>query len=181
MKADFELTSDDLVAFVTFYNVRSPIVRRQRIVCGTVGFLCLSALPALILLTTDKPRLETARAIWPLLLGPVLFAPLVILFFRRSLTRTARRLIAEGESGGYFGPCSLSIAPDGMVETKPNGESRRKWAAIMKIVVTGHHVFIYTSAVEAFILPRRAFDGDDQCQEFIRQVAERASVVPEVG
>ena len=51
----------------------------------------------------------------------------------------------------------------------------------MKIVVTGHHVFIYTSAVEAFILPRRAFDGDDQCQEFIRQVAERASVVPEVG
>jgi hypothetical protein len=90
-------------------------------------------------------------------------------------------MIAEGESKGYFGPCSLSIAAEGIVETKPNGESKRKWAAVTRIVVTSQHVFVYTSPVEAFILPRRAFDSDDQCQEFVRRLADHASLVPEVG
>jgi hypothetical protein len=34
--------------------------------------------------------------------------------------------------------------------------------------------------VEAFILPKRAFDGDHQCQEFVDQLAQLASVVPEI-
>jgi hypothetical protein len=180
MKADFEFTADDLVAFVTFHSTRSPTVRRQRLICATLGFLFLSAIPALILITTDKPRVETAHAIWPLLLGPVLFTAFLTRFWKRSLGQTSRRMIAEGESTGYFGPCSLSIVPDGILETKPSGQTHRRWAVIKRIIVADHHVFVYTSAVEAFILPKRAFDGDHQCQEFVDQLAQLASVVPEI-
>jgi hypothetical protein len=181
MTADFELTSDDLVAFVTFCNNRSPTAQRQRIGCAILGFLAVSALPALILLTTARPRLETAFDIWPLLLGPVLFVLFLRPFFRWSFRRNLRRMFAEGESKGYFGPCSLSIAAEGVVETKSSGESIRKWAAISRIVVTSQHVFIYSSALEAFILPKRAFDDDGDCQEFVRHVTEHASVVPETA
>jgi hypothetical protein len=73
MKASYELTADDLVAFTLFHNSTSPVVRRQRTGCLIGAVLLLLALPTLILTTSDKPIAETAKDIWPLLAGPVLF------------------------------------------------------------------------------------------------------------
>jgi len=181
MKASFELTRDDLVAFVTYHNLHSPTVRRKQLRTFVIGTVCLAALPALILTTTDDPVLETAVAIWPLLLGPILFIVFMSFFLKRAVRRAARGMIAEADGSGYFGPCSLSITRDSVVETKPDGQSVRKLSAVKEIVSIKHHVLIYTSSIEAFILPKRAFDDDDQCREFTRRLAEYTSVEPAVG
>ena len=66
----------------------------------------------------------------------------------------------------------------GSNESKPNGQSNRNWSSVERIVVTDRHAFIYTSTIEAFILPKRAFEDETHCQEFIEQVAKQASIVP---
>jgi len=176
MKAVFELTPDDLVALTVGHTSRSPTIRRQRYGCLIAAVVLLSALPGLILLTTDDPLLKTAKDIWPLLLGPVLFVLFVIPYMRWRAAAITRRMLAEGQNSGYYGPCSLSIEPDGLRETKSTGESVRTWSAVEKVLVTDTHAFIYTSAVEAFVLPRRAFHSADAFQEFVNEVSERGGV-----
>ena len=91
MKADFEFIPDDLVAFTTVHNLRSPTIRKQRYGCLMGALVLLLALPGLILLTTDDPVLETAKAIWPLLLGPVLFALFIVPYSRWRIAATTKR------------------------------------------------------------------------------------------
>ncbi|MBL7042706.1 MAG: YcxB family protein [Pirellulaceae bacterium] len=164
---------------MTYHNMRSPTVRRFRIGCGVFGFLVLSILPLLVLVTTDGPLLETATAIWPLLLGPLLFPFILIPLYKSSVRRTAARMVTERESAGAFGSCSLSIGPDGIVETKANGQSIRKWDYVNRLCLTPHHIFVYTSSIEAFILPKRAFEDDRHSREFVDQIAKYAGVTPE--
>ena len=180
MKADFDFTADDLVAFSTVHNKRSPTARRQRYGCLLVGLAMLLALPALILFTTDKPYVETAAAIWPLLLGPVLFVLSVTPYMKWKTKRIFEQMVAEGNNSGLFGECSLSIDPDGIREIKSSGETMRSWNGVEKLVVTDEHAFIYTSAIEAFVLPRRAFKNEERFQAFVDEIAKRANVASEL-
>ncbi len=183
MQADFEFTPDDHVAFVTIHNERSPTIRKQRrSLIGVVVFF-MWALPALILLTTDKPILETAKAIRPLLVGAFGSVVFLLIFFpylRWKVTRMTKRMLAEGQNTGLYGPCSLSIEANGLRETKPTGESSRNWSTVERVLVTDTHAFIYTSATEAFVLPRRAFQGTEAFQHFVDELSECGGVVQEI-
>ena len=124
MKADFELTPDDLVAFTRNHNLRSPTIQKQRYGCLIGALALLLALPGLILLTTDDPVLETAKAIWPLLLGPVLFVLFIIPYSRWSLAAITKRMLAEGRNSGKKPPDKSapdhesSISPLDLAEIK---------------------------------------------------------------
>jgi hypothetical protein len=175
MKIEFELTLDDLVAFTVVHALRSPTFKRQQLGYFVGGLLLFSVLPGLILATTEKPVLETARDIWPLLMGPIsyLLFMLVIPIWRKRFEAISKRMLAEGHNSGADGPCSLTIESDGLRETRPAGESLRHWSAVEKVLVTDTHAFVYTSAVEAF-------ESADGFQQFVGELSERAGVVPEV-
>lgn len=181
MKADFELTPDDLIAFITYHNMQSPTVRRQRIGCGVVFFLAMSILPLFVLVNTNEPLLETAIAIWPLLLGPLLLPFIFIPLYKWSLRRAAARMVNERGIAGYFGPCCLSIGPEGIVETKATGQTIRKWEYVNRLRLTPKYIFVYTSWIEAFILPKRAFEDDRHNRGFVDQIAIYAGVTPDSG
>lgn len=179
LKADFELAANDLVALTMAHNRRSPAMRRQRYGYLLSGLVILSALPALILLTSDEPPMETAAAIWPLLLGPVLFVLFFIPYLRWKSKRIIKRLIAEGQNAGRYGACSLAITPDGLREIQAGGETRRSWNTVERLLIADDHAFIFTSAVEAFVLPRRAFATHEGFQTFVNEIAKRADVTRE--
>lgn len=185
MKIDFELTLDDLVAFNVVHGLRSPTFQRKGFGCFVGVMLLSSVLPGLILATTEKPVLETARDIWPLLMAPAfcllipLWWKLLIPLSRKRFGAISKRMLEEGRNSGAYGPCSLTIESGGLRETRPAGESLRRWSAVEKVLVTDTHAFVYTSAVEAFVLPRRAFESSDGFQQFVDALSERAGVSPE--
>jgi hypothetical protein len=181
LKADFELAAGDLVALTMAHNRRSPAMRRQRYGYLLGGFAVLSALPALTLLTSDEPAVETAAAIWPLLLGPVLFVLFFTPYLRWKSRRAIKRLFAEGQNTGRYGACSLAITPDGLREIQASGETRRSWNAVERLLIADDHAFIFTSAVEAFVLPRRAFATRERFQAFVNEIEKRASVTREAA
>ena len=63
MKVTYELTRNDLAEFIEFHQRTSPAARRQNLGCLAVGLCSLMILPVGILLTTDKPVLETLSLI----------------------------------------------------------------------------------------------------------------------
>jgi hypothetical protein len=184
MRIDYEITPEDFVALSTVHCSRSPALRRQGYGFLMVPILGLFALPGLILVTTDEPILETAKNIWPLMLGPVLFVLFIVPYMRwkvASVASTTKRMLAEGQNAGLFGPRTLSIEPEGLRESKSTGDSMRIWSAVEKVLVTDTHAFIYLSAVEAYLLPRRAFKTSDAFQEFVDEVSRCAGVAQQTA
>jgi hypothetical protein len=178
MNASYELTADDLAAFAQMHQARSPTARRQRMGCLALGFLALAALPLLILLTTEDPLLETARDIWPLLLGPILFILTVPPYIKWRMRHLSKRLLSEGRSTGFYGNCTMSINEDGIRESKESGESTRRWSAVESLIITADHLFVYTSGVEAFVVPRRAFGSETAFDQFVQYIAEHSEATP---
>ena len=176
MKASFDFTPDDLTAFVQSHNAQSPNARRQLFGCLVIGFLALSFLPALILILNEKPFLETARNIWPLLMSPPLFLLLVIPFMKWRMRSLIKRMLKEGRSSGFYGACTLSLETDGIHESKSSGETVRNWSSVEKIIVAPEHLFVYTSGVEAFVVPRHAFTSDVDFNSFVQQIADQSNV-----
>ncbi len=179
VNASYELTTDDLVAFTQFHTSQSPAARKQRVGCLTLAIVAMLLLPGLILLTTDKPILETALNIWPLILGPLLLmilAPPYIKWRTRSLST---RILNEGENSEFNGDCSMSLDDTGIRESKASGDTFRNWSAVQRIVTSTNHLFIYTSGIEAFVVPKRAFDTDDGFNTFVQAIADRSGATVE--
>jgi len=179
MSANYNLTADDLSAFIQFHNAQSLAVRKYRAGCLFGGFFATMLLPGLILLTTEKPVLETARAIRPLLMGAVIY--LILMFVARPYVKwrtghLSRRMLSEGKNSGFYGDCSITLDEDGIRETKSSGETMRKWPSVEKIVVASEYLFIYTSGIEAFVVPRRAFALDAEFNAFAEYAVNHSGV-----
>lgn len=143
--------------------------------CIVPMVVVMVGLPALILATTDEPRLETARAIAPLLVGAgVMFGVLASSGWRRR--RTFNKLIREASGANRFGRYELVIDDRAASESGPAGDTIRKWASVEQVVTTPGHVFIVMAGREAFVIPGHAFPGDEERDGFVRRAAELAGV-----
>lgn len=176
MKATYDLTRDDLAAFIEYHQRSSPAARRQKIGCLAVAFCALMILPVCILSTTDKPILETAAAIWPLWLGPILFALLAVPYIRWRTRQMSNRLLSEGQNREFYGQCELEAGADALTETRPSGSTIRNWTSVERIVATPSHLFVYTSGIEAYVVPRRAFSTESEFNAFVDVIAQRSGV-----
>ena len=178
MKATYDLTRDDLAAFIEYHQGSSPAARRQKIGCLAVAFCAMMILPIGILLTTDKPVFETAMNIWPLLVGPLLFALLAVPYIRWQTRKMSTRLLSEGLNKEFYGECELDAGTDALTETRPSGSTIRKWTSVERVVATPSHLFIYTSGIEAYVVPRRAFATDSEFKAFVDTIAQRSGIEP---
>ena len=121
----------DLMAFAQFYHAQSPTARRERSGCLLIAFVAMLLLPGLILLTSEKPFFQTARDIWPLLLGPLLFLISAIPHIKWRTRNLSKRMLSEGQNAGfYYGDCSISLDANGLHESKASGDTVRKWSAV---------------------------------------------------
>jgi hypothetical protein len=97
------------------------------------------------------------------------FGSLLVLgvLLRRRQRAYVRRLYESGPSRWIFGPRVLSLQPAGLTI---EGESYREtiqWDIVWRIVMTIDHAFVYTSMVDAVIVPRRAFRTRQDFEEFV--------------
>lgn len=176
MQVTYRLTPNDLATLIQFHNTQSPVVRRQRMGCLFIFLAAILVLPVGILIGSDEPLLETASAIWPLLLGPVLFAAIIIPYSKWKLRRITKRMLKEGRNPGFDGECTTTLQADGIHERRPSGINMRTWESVERIVTTPEHLFIYTSAIEAFVIPRRAFASDLEFANFVLEVSSRSGI-----
>jgi hypothetical protein len=167
MEITFEVGPDELVAFNLYHLKHSPTVRRQyRIRLFTVPLLMALVAITLFLSADDK------LAALPALVVVGFLCLVYLLLFpglrRRGIKKQVRRLIAEGKNAGIFGQHRISITPQEVREVLSVGDSSRRWSAIERIAETDDHVFIYISALSAYIIPKLAFNNELACQQFIR-------------
>ena len=176
MKISYDLFPDDLAAFIEVHQRTSPAARKQRLGCLGTTLVALLILPLGMLLTTDKPRLQTAIDIWPLFLAPIFLAGFALPYVRWRTKQLSRRLLSEGKNAGIYGECELAIDADGLTESRPSGYTVRKWSSVEQISMTPQHLFVYTSGIEAFVVPRRAFETESEFNDVAQAIAQHSGV-----
>ena len=151
-----DITKEDVVAYNLYHAAHSPAIRRLQSRAVSLIFVVWALLLAALVLCSDEP-LDTAKAIWPLLLGPLLFLLLMKFWAPRHTKNAVRGMLDEGENKGIYGEHKIVLSPEGISESNTVQHTATSWNAVERVVVTDQHVFVYISAVSAVIAPRRAF------------------------
>jgi hypothetical protein len=160
---EYEITSDDLVAFNLHAGTTDAAVTKQRAISRVGGSVAvLVALTALLAIEghwVDGLVVGVAAAlvfwmVWPRIWGWLL---------RRNILR-----LAKAGGLGTPGACRIWVDADGVHEATSHGTSSVTWDGIARIDETASHVFIFIGPVQAYMIPKRV--GEAAVREFVAAV-----------
>lgn len=172
----YTMTVDDYCAF-WLYRQREQMElarargkqfgTRTRWIAVLVG--CVAAAWVLLLRQLDILRLAMG-----MLLGVILSGMLMLMYLRLyirggGVRKSFARMFEGARNVGVFDARELTLTPEKIIDTTPARRREIEWRAIEKIVTTEDHVFIYDTAVSAFVIPRRDFASDDAFWQFVRE------------
>jgi hypothetical protein len=163
MQIKFENELNDLVAFnqYHFHNSRSMQTWYR------IGFILGPVFGIAYALLLYRWSLSARIAV---VLGvSIVFAALNWTYYRWWVAYSVRKLLGEGKNKGLIGDHAITITEEGLRETTQVSESRSTWTGIERIVENEEYVFIYISAYQAHVIPKRAFASEKDSKKFIEQ------------
>jgi YcxB-like protein len=170
LTAEYELTKEDWSAFNFYHHFHSPTARRQyrRAWFFSVVLVLVLCLVISVLASLNSPRPgSTFVALLPLYSG-VLFClfwfPWV---YRRKVRKIVAGMIGEGRNRTLLGRQRVTISPEGISRSSDFDQSTISWSGIEQVVKDKNYAFVYTSALSAIIVPRRAFADDIGFDAFV--------------
>ena len=163
-----ELELDDIIAFNMHHHARSPAVKRLRRFVGALSLFAAVLFTFAGVAAAGGNRPSDAIVLFVmagvlLVLAPILSGPLQRMVFRRS----CRNLLREGSNRAMLGTRRLRISAAGLSQSSELIETNAKWAAVEKIETTAEFAYFYIAAINAYVVPRRAFNDDLQFQTFV--------------
>jgi hypothetical protein len=179
----YELDIEDLIAFSLYRHNNSAVARsarrRSTILCLLVAAICGFAGLGGIANQDARATILFLPVAGAFALLPFVFRPVV----RRQLRRSLVSLYREGSNRALLGTRRLRLSPPGISVSSELMETTAKWAAVEKIETNAEYACLYFAAVQAYIVPRRAFGDEAQFSAFVelarryRQQAAAAGVV----
>nr|WP_272507525.1 YcxB family protein [Clostridium aestuarii] len=82
----------------------------------------------------------------------------------------------EGKNVNILGSRSLSVTEEGITSVNNSGESKTNWSSVEKITETKKHIYIYISAINAYIIPVRAFKNENEKGEFLNILKQYTTI-----
>lgn len=105
----------------------------------------------------------------------LLIALLPVIFYTayadRAIKRKFRKFHKNSREPNLFGRYQLVMRKDGLEEMVEGGQKQLyKWQDIKNIVQQNNHIYIYTNAIHAIIIPMRIFSTKDDSFLFINEL-----------
>ena len=175
MTLTYKVELEDWLAFNRFYLQNSPVARQQirrskwiiMFVLGMTGVATLSSQ----IQTFDVSVLATILIVVPLMYWVVTKS------IGSGVEKQARRGYESDMNKALRQTTTLTITPDHLLTRSSLGESRINWPMVNDISTTAEHIFIQLSANNALIIPKRAFESEEQRQQCIELLEQYHTVV----
>ena len=151
---EYEVREADLVAFNHYHAASSDTLKSAYRRNRYVSTLTLVLLAVLCWRAWDALPLALSFGLFGFIW--FFFSPRYV---RRERGKQVKRMYAEGRNEGTIGRQKLRVAPSGLTNSSEQGESQINWSAVERIAETPSHIFIYISAVTAFVIPRETTSG----------------------
>ncbi|PIC64844.1 hypothetical protein CSV79_04270 [Sporosarcina sp. P13] len=166
MEFEYELTEEDVVAF-NLYHVKNSKVGKhslqwQRFVSPLIFFLFAYFLSVF----TDMARGPLFIAFG---LTAILWIILYPKYFYFHITRQVRKMLKEGKNEGLIGEHSMKMNKAGISDKTSMGETQVQWGGIQRMIEDADYIYIYTSTVSAYILPKRHVYSADGLKAYVEK------------
>jgi hypothetical protein len=160
MNVTFDLTREDMLEFMRQHHTHSPSSRRT---VATFRYSLTALLGG-----------GGAGLGWFMGLAPWLYLPVGVIgagvyfamfprFWRQNIERQTEKMLAEGQNRGLLGRQEVEVSDEGVAERNTHGELRARWSTVERVRVTRAQILVYTSSVQAIVVPRRALaEGEDE-------------------
>ena len=175
MTAEYELAIGDLEAFNLYHQFHSPTACRHYYRAWFIPTFVWMLVCISIWYLADKDRgtpLRTFLDLLPLFSGPPIYLAIFPWWYRRKVRKTVAGMVSEGKNCGLFTLHRVTISPQDITDASEQSQSSTSWRAVERIVAADDHAYIYTNALAAIIVPRRAFAGASEFEEFVRTAKE---------
>jgi protein-S-isoprenylcysteine O-methyltransferase Ste14 len=171
----YEVSMEELVQFSLYHLTNSPAERRKYYrnvltvpVFSIIGFLG----PAFVLRYDLWDSLPLNICVGVLL---IILSFVYPLRYRSRFEHTIRKLYSEGRNAAISGVWRIVNSPARLSVFMPLVETHYQWPAVERVVRTERALYVYVTAVEAIIVPLRAFGNVQESGEF--EAAVKARIV----
>lgn len=167
MKLKYLLTEKDYVDYNIDHMYNSPSIRKSLFVQRYI-------IPVLFLLIPFcvDGLFSISWRYWMIWFAIVFIQ--WIIFFPGLVRRTSRKrigkMLREGINTDFLGERTLDLQEDAIYERGISSESKKSWDAVEKVIEGKKHIYIYVSAITAFIVPLTAFADDDEKNQFLSMI-----------
>ncbi len=155
MQVTYGITLEDLVALSLYHFKTSRsgrrTVRMWQVLAPGLGVLFI------VLPTCWRGSVAMVIGLVLWVIYSIAWVLLIPAFFRVFLKRNVTKAYKEGQNRSMIGRHTMTLGPDGVVDTTEFGEERHVWSVVEKIAEDENYVFIYLSATSAHVVPKRAF------------------------
>ncbi|TGL63718.1 YcxB family protein [Leptospira sarikeiensis] len=93
----------------------------------------------------------------------------------RTLRRT-RRMYEEGDNSSLLSKTILEFSDEGISATKRDSQSTIQWSGIQKFVERENYYFLYTSSVNAIVIPKAKAGFDSESKKEFDTLLENKSL-----
>lgn len=167
MEIEYELTKEDFLDFNLNHAHNSKTVKKSLFYQRYVVAIIFLIIPVILSKTLKIP----VRSILPsFLIAFVIWIIFYPKYFWWQINKNVARTLSESEDNKFAASYSLIIDEEGMVSKGENAETVRNWECVQKIEKTDKNILIYTSPVEAIIIPLIAFDDEGKLNRFIEEI-----------
>jgi hypothetical protein len=170
----YTMTLDDALALQRHHLRHSGTWRRQ-IAVSRLVVLGVGVLMTWLVTQAVTPLIVAAIPLACAVVGAIGLPRMIA---RRS-ERATRRMYAEGRNTSLFGSHEMELGEQTMNSRSDVGGSAIQYRAIEKIVSTDEHTFVYVSAVNAHVIPRKAVTEGDY-DAFVAALRTKWDAVREV-
>lgn len=164
MEIHYHLTEEDYLHFNMFHVKNSKTARRslniQRFLLPVVFII------AAFLFSTfgDLPVMEAFIVYAIVAILWILFYPK---YFYRHIAKMTKRMLKEGKNEGMLGDHVMKLTDEGIVDSTANGETKVNWPGIIEFKEDDNNIYLYNSAVSAYILPKRELKDIAEVRSFL--------------
>ncbi|WP_437186022.1 hypothetical protein SH668x_003149 [Planctomicrobium sp. SH668] len=176
MKLEYSLTAEDFLAFQNYYLSTDKRYRQSTIRGAALCFIVLSILPIMALFGGEKPAIETAKEIWPMLLGPFFAVPIYLFMTKRTVRRRLRAMAESEEVAAVYSPKSVTTSAEGISGTDEIGTVVYNWTTLTHLAVREGRVLMVFNNGSGLVLPANAFQNDNERQAFVAEIQQFSGI-----
>lgn len=167
MEIKYELTKDDIIDFNLYHSENSKTIKRslniQRYIISVIFVFAAIVMSSYL----DIPYSFTIPFFLVVSLIWIFYYPK---FFKWLIKRNVSKMLDEGKNKAIIGEQRLSISNEGIIAISEAGEMKSNWSLVEKIGKTKKNIYIYISSISAYIIPIKAFNNEEEVNNFISTV-----------
>lgn len=166
MHLKFKVTEEDLLAYQMYHASHSKAVLRtlnfQRFLMPVVFLIA-----PFVMRSRGFPLQVYLPFFTVSALGWLVFYPR---YFWWTMKRRTSKMFNEEDIRGAAGTHQLTITPDGLTGKNKDVQSSVSWDMVQNVACTDNYIFILLGAGKAAIIPRKVFNSENNCKEFLELI-----------